>query len=119
MKRQGGLVGAAERGQLGASGRGWGVEDLPVACLMGLSTGHTPGLATGLDVHARGTADLRSVLPELRGLCALLLCRASRMAVVKHRRPMLDDPIVLAARDRVGQVRLVVILGVIALGSVR
>jgi hypothetical protein len=56
--------------------------------------------------------------PEaLWGVCAVLLYWITRVVMVAHRGQMHDDPIVYAAKDRISQICLPIVLGFVVVGA--
>ncbi len=111
VKRQAELVDAARRGALGATGRGYRVEDLPIISMMAIASGYVAVLVMALYVNSPAVLELYSFPPALWGICCVLLYWVSRMVMVTHRGSMDDDPILYAARDRISQVCFLLILG--------
>ncbi|WP_241524029.1 UbiA family prenyltransferase [Oceaniglobus indicus] len=118
VKRQAELVDSAARGKLGAGGRGYVVEDLPVISMMAISAGYVSVLVMALYVSSPDVAALYSQPMALGGICCVLLYWISRVVMLTHRGRMHDDPVVFAARDRVSQVSLGLIVIFAVIGSV-
>jgi 4-hydroxybenzoate polyprenyltransferase/phosphoserine phosphatase len=117
VKRQAELVDMAKRGTLTAQGRGYHVEDLPIISMVGLAAGYISVLVMALYVNSPAVQQLYAFPYALWGICWVLLYWLTRMVLITHRGAMHDDPVVFAAKDRVSQICLVVILGFATLGA--
>jgi 4-hydroxybenzoate polyprenyltransferase/phosphoserine phosphatase len=117
VKRQAELVDLIQRGKARASGRGYGVEDLPIVTQMATASGFVSVLVLMLylnDPEVQG----RYALPELLwGVALVALYWVARVILIAARGQMNDDPVVFAARDRVsllcGAVVAIMIAGAI------
>ncbi|MCG7522637.1 UbiA family prenyltransferase [Ruegeria sp. Ofav3-42] len=116
VKRQAELVDSAKRGKLGASGRGYHVEDLPVMTQMAIAAGYLSVLVLALYLNSPTVVSLYAWPVVLWGICPVLLYWISRIIMKTHRGHMHDDPIVFAARDRNSQLCLLLITA-LALGG--
>ena len=72
MKRQGELVDMARRNMLGASGRGWIVDDLQVLNAAVLTSGYLSVLVLALYVNSEEVRLLYSYPSALFGVCTIL-----------------------------------------------
>lgn len=109
VKRQAELVDSASRGKLGASGRGYQVDDLPLITTMATASGYLSVLVLALYINSPSIQDLYSQPLILWGAGPVLLYWISRVVILTHRGHMHDDPIVFAARDRVSLICFVLI----------
>ncbi len=100
VKRQAELVDSANRGKLGASGRGYHVDDLPLMSQMAITAGYLSVLVLALYLNAPVVVELYASPTLLWGICPILLFWISRIIMLTHRGHMHDDPIVFAATDR-------------------
>ncbi|WP_245867151.1 UbiA family prenyltransferase [Oceaniglobus roseus] len=110
VKRQAELVDSAARGRLGAGGRGYVVEDLPVISMMAVASGYVSVLVMALYVTSPAVLELYARPAALGGICCVLLYWISRIVLLTHRGEMLDDPVVFALRDPVSRACLGLIL---------
>lgn len=117
VKRQAELVDMAERGALTAKGRGYHVEDLPIISMVGLAAGYISVLVMALYVNSPAVQELYAFPYALWGICCVLLYWLTRMVLITHRGSMHDDPVVFAAKDRVSQACLIVMLGFGMIGA--
>lgn len=118
VKRQAELVDMAERGQLGACGRGYHVNDLPIMSMIALASGYVSVLVMALYVNSPAVLDLYPQPAALWGICCVLLYWVTRMVMVTHRGAMHDDPVIYAAKDRISQLCFLLILGFALAGAV-
>ncbi|MEX0279235.1 MAG: UbiA family prenyltransferase [Ruegeria sp.] len=116
VKRQAELVDSAARGKLGATGRGYHVDDLPLMTQMAIASGYLAVLVLALYLNSPSVVELYAWPTVLWGICPILLYWISRIIMTTHRGNMHDDPIVFAARDRVSQVCFILV-GALALGG--
>lgn len=117
VKRQAELVDMAKRGTLTAQGRGYHVEDLPIISMVGLAAGYISVLVMALYVNSPAVQKIYAFPHALWGICWVLLYWLTRMVLITHRGAMHDDPVVFAAKDRVSQICLVVMLGFATMGA--
>lgn len=117
IKRQAELIDSAERGNLRASGRGYHVEDLPIISMIAIGAGYGAVLVMTFYVNSPAMMDLYAFPEALWGVCAVLLYWVTRTVLVAHRGHMHDDPVVYAARDRISQMCLLLILGFVLAGA--
>lgn len=117
VKRQAELVDTAARGQLDAHGRGYRVDDLPIIGMVSLGAGYVSVLVMVLYLNSPDVLELYAWPVPLWGVCCVLLYWITRMVMVTHRGAMHDDPLVYAARDRVSQLCLAMMVA-FALGGV-
>ena len=118
VKRQAELVDSAARGELEASGRGYRVDDLPIIAMVAIGAGYVSVLVMILYANAPAVMELYAYPEALWGVCAVLLYWITRTVLITHRGQMHDDPVVYAAKDRVGRVCFVIILGFVVAGAV-
>lgn len=117
VKRQAELIGSAERGNLAAGGRGYRVDDLPIISMIAIGAGYVSVLVMTLYVNSPAVVELYAHPEALWGVCAVLLYWITRTVMVTHRGHMHDDPVVYAAKDRMSQICLLIILGFVAGGA--
>ncbi len=117
VKRQAELVDAAKDGRLGASGRGYQVDDLPILSMMAVASGYLAVLVMALYLASPAVVELYGFPQALWGICCLLLYWVSRMVLVAHRGGMHDDPIVFALRDRVSRACILLMLICVVWGA--
>lgn len=118
VKRQAELVDSARRGKLTSVGRGYNVDDLPMMPMIAIGAGYVSVLVMVLYTSSPAVAD-RYARPEaLWGVAAVLIYWITRTVMVAHRGQMNDDPVIYAAKDRVSQICLLVILACVAAGMV-
>lgn len=118
IKRQAELVDSAKRGKLGATGRGYHVEDIPVVSQVATAAGYVSVLVMALYVNSPAVVELYNTPLALWGVCLVLLYWLTRVIMITHRGHMHDDPVVFAAKDRVSQICFLLILGCAAGGAV-
>lgn len=118
VKRQAELVDSAKRGKLGASGRGYHVDDLPVMTQMAVAAGYLSVLVLALYLNSPAVVALYAWPTVLWGICPILLFWISRVIMITHRGLMHDDPIVFAARDRNSQICFALVAALALGGSV-
>lgn len=117
LKRYAELSALLSNGGGQASGRGYGVDDLPLLQSLGGSSGYIAVLVLALYINSPESLALYSNPQVLWLLCPLLLYWVSRVWVVAHRGVMNDDPVVFAATDRVSQV-VFAICGLVILSAI-
>ena len=117
VKRQAELTDSADRGGLNASGRGYHVDDLPIISMIGIGAGYVSVLVMALYVNSPAVVELYAHPEALWGVCAVLLYWITRTVMVAHRGHMHDDPVVYAAMDRISQMCLLIILGIVLGGA--
>ncbi|PQO21918.1 UbiA family prenyltransferase [Rhodobacteraceae bacterium WD3A24] len=117
VKRQAELVDSAERGSLESSGRGYHVDDLPIISMIAIGAGYVSVLVMMLYVNSPDVMDLYAQPEALWGVCAVVLYWITRTVMVSHRGHMHDDPVVYAAKDRISQLCLVIILAFVLWGA--
>lgn len=117
VKRQAELIDNAERGNLKASGRGYHVDDLPIISMIAIGAGYVSVLVMTLYVNSPSVVELYARPEALWGVCAVLLYWITRTVMVAHRGSMHDDPVVYAAKDRISQMCLLIILGLVLAGA--
>ncbi len=117
VKRQAELIDSAERGNLKASGRGYHVDDLPIISMISICSGYVSVLVMTLYVNSPAVVELYAHPEALWGVSAVLLYWITRTVMVAHRGHMHDDPVVYAAKDRISQMCLLIILGFVVGGA--
>lgn len=117
VKRQAELIDSAERGNLKPSGRGYHVDDLPIISMIAIGAGYVAVLVMTLYVNSPAVVEFYAQPEALWGVCAVLLYWITRMVMVAHRGHMHDDPVVYAAKDRISQMCLLIILGFVVAGA--
>jgi len=117
VTRQAELVDGADRGNLKASGRGYHVDDLPIISMIAIGAGYVSVLVMTLYVNSPAVVGLYEQPEALWGVCAVLLYWITRTVMVAHRGHMHDDPVVYAAKDRISQMCLLIILGFVLGGA--
>ncbi len=118
VKRQAELVDSSARGELGASGRGYRVGDLPLISQMATASGYVSVLIMALYVNSPQVRQLYQKPSALWGICLVLLFWISRIVMVTHRGRMNDDPVVYAAKDPVSLLCVGLIVTSTILGAV-
>nr|WP_281004825.1 UbiA family prenyltransferase [Mesorhizobium hawassense] len=116
VKRQSELVDSAGRGRLRAGGRGYHVNDLPIISMIAIGAGYVSVLVMTYYVNSPVVMELYPHPQMLWGICAVLLYWITRTVMVAHRGNMHDDPVIYAAKDRISQLCLVIILIFVAGG---
>lgn len=104
VKRYTELVSASSLGRTTASGRGYGIEDLPLLQSLGAASGYIGILVLALYINSPESLELYRNPKLLWLICPVLLYWISRVWVIAHRGDMHDDPIVFAATDRTSQI---------------
>lgn len=110
LKRYTELVTVLGEGGERASGRGYGVSDLPLLQSFGGVAGYLAVLVFALYINSAASEALYGRPLLLWLLCPLLLYWIRRAWVLAHHGDMHDDPVVFAATDRVS-------LGIAALST--
>lgn len=108
LKRYTELATMLSSGRTTASGRGYGVDDLPLIQSLGSASGYLAVLVFALYINSPESIALYSRPEVLWLLCPVLLYWISRTWVIAHRGEMDDDPVVFAVTDRVSQAVLVI-----------
>lgn len=114
VKRQAELIDLAQRGGERASGRGYGVADLPVVTQMATASGFVAVLVLMLYVNDAEVAQRYGTPELLWGVALVTLYWVARMVLLASRGQMHDDPVVFAARDRVSLVCGAVVAALVA-----
>jgi 4-hydroxybenzoate polyprenyltransferase len=104
LKRYTELHAMLARGRTTASGRGYGVDDLPLLQSLGAAAGYIAVMVMALYINSPESIELYRNPKLLWFICPVLLYWVSRAWVIAHRGDMHDDPIVFAATDRPSQV---------------
>lgn len=116
LKRYTELVDMLAAGKQVASGRGYGVDDLPLVQSLGTASGYIAVLVFALYINSPESLELYRRPEVLWLLCPMLLYWISRAWVIAHRGGMHDDPVVFAVTDRASQIVLIM-CGAIILGA--
>lgn len=103
LKRYTELHAVLARGKKKASGRGYGVDDLPLLQSLGAAAGYIAVMVMALYINSPDSIELYRHPKLLWFICPVLLYWVSRAWVIAHRGDMHDDPIVFAATDRASQ----------------
>lgn len=117
VKRQAELIDTEKRGKLGATGRGYVVDDLPIISQVAVASGFVSVLVMALYVNSPKVLSLYGYPEVMWGVCLILLYWITRIVMITHRGWMDDDPVVFAAKDRVSQVCGVLILCIALAGA--
>ncbi|HBK44973.1 MAG TPA: UbiA family prenyltransferase [Xanthomonadaceae bacterium] len=117
LKRYTELHAILASGKNKASGRGYGVEDLPLLQSLGAAAGYIAVMVMALYINSPESVELYRNPKLLWLICPVLLYWISRVWVVAHRGDMHDDPIVFAATDRASQI-VVLLCGLFALAAI-
>lgn len=117
VKRQTELIDSANRGSLKVSGRGYHTDDLPIISMIAIGAGYVSVLVLTLYVNSPTVVHLYSHPEALWGVCVVLLYWITNTVMVAHRGQMHDDPVVYAAKDRISQMCLLIILGFVLWGA--
>ncbi len=117
LKRYTELADLLASGATKASGRGYGVDDLPMIQSMGAASGYLAVLVFALYINSPESLALYGRPQVLWMICPLLLYWISRAWIVAHRGGMHDDPVVFAVTDRVSQV-VIALCGALVLGAI-
>lgn len=117
VKRQAELIDSAERSNLKPGGRGYHLDDLPIISMITIGAGYVSVLVMTLYVNSPAVVDLYAHPEALWGVCAVLLFWITRTVMVAHRSQMHDDPVVYAAKDRISQMSLLIILAFVIAGA--
>ncbi len=117
VKRSSELMVAAESGKVGASGRNYLVEDLPMVNAMGIASSYLSVLVLALYISSPDVSRLYAHPPVLWLLCPLLMYWLTRLWLITRRGGMHDDPVVYAAKDGVSHAVGLCALGVVAAGA--
>jgi H+/Cl- antiporter ClcA len=99
--------------KLGARGRGYHVEDLPVVQLMGVAAGYLSVLVIALYINSPDILPRYTHVHILWGVCPLLLLWISRIWLKSARGEMTDDPLVFAAKDRMSRYVLLMAMALV------
>lgn len=117
LKRYTELADLLASGATKASGRGYGVDDLPMIQSMGAASGYLAVLVFALYINSPESLVLYGRPQVLWMICPLLLYWISRAWIVAHRGGMHDDPVVFAVTDRVSQM-VIALCGALVLGAI-
>lgn len=117
VKRQAELVENIAQGKVGAAGRGYHVDDLPVIQNMAISSGFVSVLVLVLYVNSPDINTLYSAPYFLWGIALVLLYWVARMVMMAHRGLMHHDPIVYAVKDKNSRYSFLIILGLLVAAS--
>lgn len=117
LKRYTELLSARDSGKMGASGRGYSVEDIALIQSLGGASGYMSVLVLALYINSTASEVLYTRPQVLWMLCPLLLYWISRVWLVAHRGGMHDDPVVFAIVDRVSRV-VIALCALVVAGAV-
>lgn len=117
VKRQAELIDSAERNSLMVCGRGYHVDDQPIISMIAIGAGYISVLVMALYVDSPAVVELYAHPEVLWGICAVLLYWSTRTVMVAHRGHMHDDPVVYAAKDRISQLCLLMVIGFAVVGA--
>lgn len=106
VKRYTELLAAQKAGKVKASGRSYGVEDIPLIQSLGGSSGYLAVLVLALYIDSTASESLYRHPHYLWMLCPLLLYWVSRTWAIAHRGIMHDDPVIFAVMDNVSRMLL-------------
>lgn len=118
VKRQAELVDSAKHGNLTTVGRGYHVDDLPIMPMIAIGAGYVAVLVMALYTNSPAVADLYPRPEALWGVAAVLIYWITRTVMVAHRGHMHDDPVIYAAKDRISQLCLLVIIVCVLTGMI-
>jgi hypothetical protein len=93
------------------------VDDLPIISMIAIGAGYVSVLVMTLYVNSPAVIELYALPEALWGVCAVLLYWITRTVMVAHRGQMHDDPVVYAAKDRVSQICLLIVLAFVLGGA--
>lgn len=113
VKRYIELLSAQKAGEIGASGRGYDVGDIPLIQSLGAASGYLSVLVLALYIDSPDSRTLYHHPHYLWLLCPVLLYWISRTWAIAHRGIMHDDPVVFAVTDRLSRILLVMAATVI------
>lgn len=85
--------------------------------MIAIGAGYVSVLVMTLYVNSPAVVELYAHPEALWGVCAVLLYWITRTVMVAHRGHMHDDPVVYAAKDRISQMCLLIILGFVVGGA--
>ena len=85
--------------------------------MIAIGAGYVSVLVMTLYVNSPAVVELYDQPEALWGVCAVLLYWITRTVMVAHRGHMHDDPVVYAAKDRISQMCLLIILGFVLGGA--
>ncbi len=111
VKRQAELVDTMKAGKLGATGRGYHVDDLAIISQMALASGYISVLVLALYMNSAQVVLLYPNPQILWGICLVLLFWVSWIVMTTHRGDMHDDPIVFAVKDRISRICGLLVVG--------
>ena len=84
------------------NGRGYRVDDIRMVQLMGVASGYLSVLVMALYINSPDIIARYHYVQLLWGVCPLLILWISRVWLKASRGELMDDPLVFAAKDRVG-----------------
>ena len=117
MRRESGLYRVRGVRYLKPSGRGYHADDIPIISMIAIGAGYVSVLVMTLYVNSPAVIELYTHPEALWGVCAVLLYWITRTVMLTHRGHMHDDPVVYAAKDRISQMCLLIILGFVVAGA--
>ena len=110
IKRQAELVDQIAEGKEASPGRAYLSGDVSVIQIMAICAGQAAVLVFALYIDSPAVSTLYARPGILWLICPILLYWLSRIAILTHRGHMDDDPIVFAAKDRISQLTVVLVL---------
>jgi len=108
LKRYTELQSMKLEGRIGAKGRGYHVDDLPLVQSLGGASGYIAVLVLALYIDSAQSQALYRHPYLLWAICPIMLYWISRAWIIAHRGVMHDDPVVFAIRDRTSQLLMIV-----------
>jgi 4-hydroxybenzoate polyprenyltransferase/phosphoserine phosphatase len=114
VKRCSELIANREAGRIGATGRGYRVEDLSMLLPLGAAAGCGAVFVVALYLSSPEMAALYTHPNRLWLICPLLLYWISRVLMVANRGELHDDPVIFALTDRISWITGACLVGVIA-----
>lgn len=108
LKRYTELQAMRMKGRIGARGRGYHVDDLPLVQSLGGASGYIAVLVLALYIDSTQSQSLYRHPHLLWAICPIMLYWISRAWVIAHRGIMHDDPVVFAIKDRTSQMLMII-----------
>jgi len=107
LKRYTELQAMKMEGRIGAKGRGYHVDDLPLLQSLGGASGYIAVLVLALYIDSTQSQSLYRRPHLLWAICPIMLYWISRAWAIAHRGIMHDDPVVFAIKDRTSQILMI------------
>lgn len=117
VKRYAELEATRRTERQGASGRGYGADDLPLIMSLGTTSGYCSIVVMALYINSSDSQALYHHHKPLWLICPLMLFWISRVWMLTARGLMHDDPVVFALRDRISLL-ILGLLGLIVAASI-